>query len=82
MKKIKQLLNILKNTVTFTIPFYVLKIKAHAGSYDFLGNASVKDENIEKLGNALKKRGQGCTACGRFWALPALCAHLRWQALR
>lgn len=59
MRKTKQLLNILKNTVTFTIPFYVLKIKAHAGSYDFLGNASVKDENIEKLGNALKKEGAG-----------------------
>ena len=59
MKMIRQLLNILKNTVTVTVPFYVLKINAHAGSYDFLGNAGIKDENIDKLGNALKKEGAG-----------------------
>lgn len=59
MKKTKQLLSILKNTAVVTIPFYVLKIKAHAGSYDFLGNTGIKDENIEKLGDALKKEGAG-----------------------
>lgn len=59
MKKIKHIINILKNTVTVTIPFCILKIKAHAGSYDFLGNTDIKDQNIENLGNALKKEGAG-----------------------
>lgn len=59
MKKIKPLLNILKNTVTVTVPFYILKINAHAGSYDFLGNTGIKDENIDRLGDALKKEGAG-----------------------
>lgn len=59
MKKIKQIINILKNTVTVAIPFYILKVKAHAGSYDFLGDTTIKDQNIENLGNALKKEGAG-----------------------
>lgn len=59
MKKIKTLLNILKNIITVTIPFYLLKINVHAGSYDFLGNTDIKDANIDKLGNILKKEGAG-----------------------
>lgn len=59
MKKIKLLLNVLKNAVTVTVPFYVLRITAHAGSYDFLGNTGIKDENIDRLGSALKKEGAG-----------------------
>lgn len=59
MKKIKPVLNVLKNAVTVTVPFYVLRITAHAGSYDFLGNTGIKDENIDRLGSALKKEGAG-----------------------
>lgn len=59
MKKARLLFNILKNTVMVTVPFYLMKINAHAGSYDFLGDTGIKDENIERLGNALKREGAG-----------------------
>ena len=59
MKRIKTFLNILKNTITVSIPFYLLKIKVYAGSYDSLGNTDIKDANIDKLGNVLKKEGAG-----------------------
>ena len=56
MKKIK---TFIKNIMTVTVPFYMMKITAHAGSYDFLDNMGIKDENIDRLGSALKREGAG-----------------------
>ncbi|EOS24856.1 hypothetical protein C804_04956 [Lachnospiraceae bacterium A4] len=56
MKKIK---TFIKNIMTVTVPFYMMKITAHAGSYDFLDNTGIKDENIDRLGSALKREGAG-----------------------
>lgn len=75
MKKIKTVLNILKNAVTVTVPFYMLRITAHAGNYDFLVNTGIRDENIDRLGSALRKEGAGLySACQVLGIAGIMCA--------